>query len=240
MDSMAVADLLRRDEADALVREAHLNTHRYPRAFPGFRARLRVSDEHGMVVGRMVVSSDGVPAVRLTGGDASTAGWAHDGVTDMLRDRWHRRHDDADGRYDADAPDPVEGPLGRVVHVSDPELTTYWIENGHIARVSRTTPEGRVTTQIQEHVVAPDGGRVPSHFVVVVHDERTSEIISTRVHRDAWIEHGGLLLPHRRRVVTLTPRGSSARELVLEHHEPLAAPTRSDGARLRFAPAGVA
>lgn len=213
---MAAADLLRRYEADALVREAHLNVHRYPESFPGLRVRLRASDERGMAVGRATLAPGAPARVELHAGADMT--WIGGELEAMTLPRWNRAYEDADGRFDKDI-DGVDGPLGRVVHLCDPALTTYWIENGHVSRASRTAEAGRTSTQVQEHAIAPDGGTVATHFVVVLQDDASGATIATHVYRDAWVERWGVLVPARRRVVSLTTRGSAARDLVIEHHE---------------------
>ncbi|MGD9573738.1 MAG: DUF3386 family protein [Thermoleophilia bacterium] len=215
---MAVADLLRRDEADALVREAHLNVHRYPAGFPGFRARLRLSDERGVRVGRATLCPSRPPHVDMDTDERSHA-WLLGQLDAMTGDRWHRPYADADGRFDKDMPEGQEGPLGAVVHLDDDALSTYWIENGHVTRAGRTTPAGRMTVLVQDNVVAPDGAAVATHFTVTVQDESTGTLLSVDTCRDAWAERWGVLVPARRRVVSLTGSGSTMRDLVIDHHE---------------------
>ncbi len=222
---VAVADLLRRDEADALVRDAHLNVHRYPAGFPGLRVRLRLDGERGTAVGRAELRPGDAPRVELTG-DAASRDWVARELGSIAADRWHRPYEDGDGRVGKDMDESGPGPLGTVVHLDDAMLSTYWIENGHITRISRTIPAGRLTIVIQDHATAPDGTAVATHFTVTVQDETTGALRSVDVHRDAHVERWGVLVPARRRVVSLTPEGSSVRDLVIEHHELLDAVAR--------------
>lgn len=215
---MAVADLLRRDEADALVRDAHLNVHRYPAGFPGLRVRLRLDEERGTAVGRAELRPGVAPLVDLTG-DATSHEWVARELGSIAAHRWHRPYEDGDGRVGKDMDDTGPGPLGTVVHLDDAMLSTYWIENGHITRISRTIPTGRLTIVIQDNATAPDGTAVATHFTVTVQEETTGAVRSVDVHRDAYLERWGVLVPARRRVVSLTPRGSSVHDLVIDHHE---------------------
>lgn len=215
---MAVADLLRRDEADALVRDAHLNVHRYPAGFPGLRVRLRLDEERGTAVGRAELRPGASPVVELTGVDESRD-WVAGELGSIAAQRWHRPYEDGDGRVGKDMEDASPGALATVVHLDDPMLTTYWIENGHITRISRTSPSGRLTIVVQDQATAPDGTAVATHFTVTLQEETTGAVRSLHVHRDAYVERWGVLVPARRRVVSLGPEGSSVRDLVIEHHE---------------------
>lgn len=217
---MPVADLLRRDEADALVREAHLNVHRYPAGFPGYRARLRLSDDASVTVGRARMEPGAPPRIDLSGPPEPRA-WVARELGSMADHRWHREPGEGDGRIEKDMPAGSHGPLGAVVHLDDAMLSTCWIENGHITRISRTIPVGRLTIVIQDNAPAPDGTAVATHFTVTIQDEVTGGPISVAVYRDAYLERWGVLVPARRRVVSLTPAGSSTRDLVIDHHEML-------------------
>jgi len=218
---VAVADLLRRDEADALVRDAHLNVHRHPAGFPGFEARLRLSVEDAVSVGRVTVRPGSPPEITIVA-DADDRDWVAQELSSMATHRAHRAYEDGDGRFDKDLAGP-EGPFGRLVHMADPMLSTYRIENGHITRIGRTIPPGRLSIVIQDQVAAPDGRSVATHFTVLVQDEESGAILTADVYRDAYAVHDAVLLPARRRVVSLSPGGSRTRELTLEHHRVLRA-----------------
>lgn len=218
---MNVTDLLRRDEADALVHDAHLNVHRHPPDFPGFRARIRLSAGGAVSVGRAAFRAGGAPEIEI---DAlpEDAAWLAREAASMVAHRSHRAYEDGDGRFAKDLDDD-EGPFGRVVHISDPMLSTYWIENGHITRIGRTIDGGRLTILIQDQAPAPDGRWVATHFTVTVQDEGTGELLMAEAYRDRYVAVGDLLLPACRRVVSLGRDGSAARELLLDHHEVLGA-----------------
>jgi hypothetical protein len=214
---MAVTDLLRRDEADALVREAHLNVHRHPEGFAGVRARLRLSDERGVRVGRAELRTGRAPAVAMEADDPSGA-WLVRELGEMWAARRPLAYADGDGRADKDMPAGQDGPLGTVVHLDDEALSTYWLENGHVARASRTVAGGRLTVVVQENVVAPDGAAVPTHFTRTLQDESSGAVVAVDTCRDRWVERWGVLLPAGRRVVSLTSAGSIMRDLVVDHH----------------------
>lgn len=218
---MTATDLLRRDEADALVRDAHLNVHRHPPGFPGFRARVRLSTEGAVSVGRAAFRAGAAPAITV-GARPEDADWLAREAASMVAHRAHRAYEDGDGRFDKDV-EEGEGPFGRVVHLADPMLSTYWIENGHITRIGRTIEGGRLSIMIQDQAPAPDGRWVPSHFTVTVQDETSGEVVAAEAYRDRYVAFGDLLLPASRRVVSLGREGSRTRELLLEHHELLAA-----------------
>ena len=82
------------------------------------------------------------------------------GAGSIAAHRWHRPYEDGDGRVGKDMDDTGPGALGTVVHLDDAMLSTYWIENGHITRISRTIPAGRLTIVIQDNATAPDGAAV--------------------------------------------------------------------------------
>ena len=218
---MTVADLARRDEADALVRDAHLNVHRYPPDFPGFRARVRLSAEDAVAVGRAVFRPGDVPEVQIAA-DPGDAAWLAREAASMVDNRLHRAYEEGDGRFAKDV-DRAGGPFGEVVHIDDPMLSTYWIENGHITRIGRTINGGRLTIAVQDQAPAPDGRWVARSFTVLLQDEGTGRIVSAEAYHDRYVDRDGFLLPSRRRVVSLTPGGSRVRELVLDHHALLGA-----------------
>lgn len=217
---MAVTDLLRRDEADALVREAHLNVHRHPAGFAGVRARLRLSGERGVWVGRAELPAGGRPRIAMAA-DGPSLEWVARELGDMWAARRPLAYADGDGRADKDMPAGQEGPLGTVVHLDDAALSTYWLENGHVTRASRTVPAGRLTVVVQENVVAPDGAAVATHFTRTLQDESSGAVIGVDTCRDSWVAGWGVLLPAGRRVVSLTSAGSAVRDLVIDHHAPL-------------------
>ena len=219
---MTVADLRRRDEADALVRDAHLNVHRYPPDFPGFRARVRLGVDHAVAVGRALFPPDAAPEVQIAA-DPGDAAWLSREAASMVGHRLHRSYEEGDGRFAKDV-GAEGGPFGEVVHIDDPMLSTYWIENGHITRIGRTVDGGRLTIAVQDQAPAPDGRWVARSFTVLLQDEGTGRIVSAEAYHDRYVDRDGLLLPARRRVVSLTPDGSRVRELVLDHHALLDAP----------------
>lgn len=218
---MAVNELLRRGEADALVRDAHLNVHRYPPDFPGFRADVTVVDAAGPRRGQAVLRPGEPPRIDLVADD-DALGWLTRELGSMAAHRWHLDYERGDGRFDKDIDSERGGALGRVVSMADPMLSSYWIHEGHITRISRTAGGGRFSILIQDHVEAPDGRAVATHFAVV-HQDEGGAISATDVYRDAYAPLWGVLAPVRRRVVTMTAGGSTARELRLTGHELLPA-----------------
>jgi hypothetical protein len=215
---MAVADLLRRDEADGLVREAHLNVHRYPPDFPGFRARLRLSTEEAVATGHVVVPADG-PVRADVDTDPGIRAWLDRELALMIDHRRHRPYEEGDGRWDKDVHDAPDAPLGRVVHLADPLHSSYRVERGQITRVARTLPVGRLTIIAQDQAAAPDGRRVTSDFVVVIQDEGTGAIASVDAYHDDFAEVDGVLLPALRRVTSMSAAGTAVRAILLERHE---------------------
>lgn len=215
---MVVADLVRREEADGLLREAHLNVYRHPEEFPGFRARLRLTTERGMAVGHVTAPADG-PVRADVDADPDTRAWLDRELALMVDHRRHRSYEDGDGRWDKDVHDPPGAPLGRVVHLADPLHSSYRVEEGHITRIARTLPVGRLDVIVQDQAAAPDGRWVTSHFVVVMQDGEGGAITSVDAYRDSFVQIDGVLLPARRRVTSASPRGTAVREIALEHHE---------------------
>jgi len=211
-----VTDLARRREADELVHSAHLGVHRYPPDFPGFGARVRATDGDGTREGLVTLRPGARPVVEPAAPD-----WVDRELGSLADHRWHRAYDLADGRFDKDLSDEPEA-LGRKVSLDDPMRSSYWIHGGRISRISRTLDDGRFSILIQDHMTAPDGGTVATHFVVVHEDEVEGRITATEAYRDEYEERWGLLLPALRRVVTITGRGAAVRELRLSGHRRLA------------------
>jgi hypothetical protein len=58
-----------------------------------------------------------------------------------------------------------------------------------------------------------------THVTVAIQDEETGALRSADAYLDSYLERWGVPMPARRRVVSLSARGSVAREVVLEHHE---------------------
>ena len=214
---MAVNELLRRGEADALVREAHLAVHRYPPDFPGFRADVALVDAAGPRHGSATLRPGAPPRIEVAADEEALA-WLSRELGSMAAHRWHLPYEGADGRFDKDVADAQGGALGRVVSMSDPMLSSYWIRDGRMARISRTAGDDRFSILIQDHATAPDGRSVATHFAVV-HQDDAGGITATDVYADSYEPLWGLLVPAGRRVVTMTPGGSLAREVRLAGHE---------------------
>jgi hypothetical protein len=207
-------------DPDALLRRAHERVHRYPAGFPGFRARVTLLGPEGVSRGALEARPDSRPGLAPEADDAERR-WAQEKLGSVLGHRWHLPYERADGRWPkALAPDRGHA-RGRVVELADPLRSTYRIEDGLIAEISRTDGPTRFTVLIGDRRAAPDGGMVSTHFVVLRWLLEGECLMRADAYADTHVEIGGVLLPAGRRVATATDAGLTVRELVLDGHEVL-------------------
>jgi hypothetical protein len=205
------------DRADALLRDAHRRSYRFPDSLVGFRAAVRWSSEDGAGEGALVVRLGSEPRVQLEADDAPE--WVTGDLQSIVSHRASRRYEDGDGARPKRVSD--SGPLGDRVELADEFDSSYVVGDGRIALVSRAHRGERFTIAVQQRAAADDGTEVPTAFAVAYWGE-DGRLLRTEAYADRYAEFAGALVPAGRTVVTASADGIESRRIELSGHQPVA------------------
>ena len=207
-------------EAERLLRQAHERVHRYPPGFPGFRASLRLLGADGSVSAGRVTLVPGAPAELEVEAAAGDRRWCADELTSMIAHRRHLPYAEADGRH----PKRLVPGTAAEIAVGDGLDSRYTLEDGRIARITRTVDGARFSILVLDREEAPGQGEVSRRFAVAHWDAESGRLVRAEAYEDGYVSGAGVLLPASRRVATATDDGLVVRELRLAGHDLLAAP----------------
>jgi hypothetical protein len=197
-------------DADALLRPAHDAAYRFPPAFPGFIASVRV---HTGQTGSLTVRDKRDLDLALPDGNHH-ADWVHAELASMVAHRWASDYAEGDGRWRKE----VDG--DRITLTDDPFDSTYHLRDGHIAQVQRTAGEMRFAIVVHDRESSTDGRQIPIRFTVThwIVDPQPGRLIRADHYRDAYVLVDGIHLPARREVTSATDEGIVTRYVELSNH----------------------
>jgi hypothetical protein len=200
--------------AEELLRGAHRQSYRYPPGFRGFTAALRLEAGSGQSEGSVEVElEDGKVVARVEGADDA---WAADQIRSLVAHRLGRRYEDGDGLHEKRLVEDGDA-LGALVELDDSMESSYRVDRGAIALVTRRPGGHRFSIAVQSRMQAPGGTVVPTAFAVFywAADDRLE---ASEAYVDAYVAEGAFLLPAERLVVRADDGGILSRRISLSGH----------------------
>jgi hypothetical protein len=202
------------EAAESLLRRAHEQSYRYPAEFRGFTAGLRVESAGEPVEGTVCVElADGAVVARLEGVDDA---WAAEQVRSIVAHRVGRRYEDGDGVHEKRLVDDGDT-LGALVELEDSMGSSYRVDRGKIALVTRRPGGAPFSIAVQSRAAAPDGTAVPVTFTVFYWGT-DGALEAAEAYTDVYVRDGAFLLPAERLVVRGDGDGTRSRRIVLSGH----------------------
>ena len=202
--------------ADALLREAHERGYRFPLSFDGFTARIGWETPKGSGEGAVAVSLAADTPVETSEIDD----WTERQLRSLVAHRSPRPYEEGDGAIAKRVTDDAHA-LGSRIELDDEMRSSYLVDNGQIAAVTRSAHGTQFTIVVQGRTPAGDGTSVPTTFCVAYWDDNGT-LSASEAYTDTYTELDGVLVPSSRTVVRADGEGLSVRRLTLSDHAPLA------------------
>jgi hypothetical protein len=200
--------------AEELLRGAHRQSYRFPPGFRGFTAALRLEAGAERSDGTVTVElADGEMSARVEGVDDA---WAAEQIRSLVAHRLGRRYEDGDGQHEKRLVEDGDA-LGALVELDDSMESTYRVDRGAIALVTRRPGAHRFSIAVQSRMPAPDGTAVPTTFAVF-YWAADGRLEATEAYVDAYAAEGVFLLPAERLVVRADDSGILTRRISLSGH----------------------
>ena len=211
--------------ARALVRDAHSRMYKWPAAFRGYRATVRVNDEGHVWTGSVSLVPRKDTTVELSGADPSLQEWVRERLWTQGMHLADAPFEEGDGKYILSfAPDDdpaLSHPRGRKVLLTGGRLDSWYrIKDQRYQQIGRLAPmtERRINT-IERYDAAPDGRQYSSQYVMTYFTLDGQAVIGMESYVNEYADVQGVWLPLRRSV-SFGERGLvKTRVIELSNHE---------------------
>lgn len=199
-------------DAVALMKNAHDGRATWDE-FPGFSAKLIVSEDDRQATGNITVSTTGKVSVQMS----ESFSW----VNRKLRSLVGHRMAGGERQFDVAFADTKETPLGRLIKINDDALmgSKYRVQGDVIREVHRNMEDSRFTITVIDVARNKEGRHLPSVYAVSYWDKKSGVLKSTSVVRDTWTRIGSWDLPASQLAVESTNEGTRVvKEIRLVDH----------------------
>ena len=199
-------------EARALLEEARQRVVVWDH-FPGFRAKLEVSQDGKRSSGELTVLSAGKVEVELQ--DREATEWASGILKSMVNHRLKletHKHEEAPVTFGPED----QHPLGRLVKKGDRFSSTYRIKDRQILQVNQRMEKGWLSLNVLEYTPTRHGF-LPKQVAVFQFDEKGLLIKST-VFTDEYVEVERFWLPKSRMIIAAQGGKIEASKFLFQEH----------------------
>jgi hypothetical protein len=203
-------------EAWLLLKAAHDARQVVPADFNGFDAALTFTEDDTKYSGKVTYRKSSGTQIDVVDLKGEPLEWLQDKLASFIGHRRGDNFSDGDGKNPITFGPEDKSPYGRLVELHDRLNSKYRIKDNKVREVTRTTPESTFTISVIETMEADPGKYLSKHFIVSYRNLIDKNLEQVDGFRDGYSQVGGVWLPRKRVVLTVTKDKESPRTRIIE------------------------